>query len=239
MRTGARNVAVVVHGTGVSSRVAAETRGEEVTWGAAKVLVVSNGRSKSVGRIVMSWSRSVSEPRSRSARHRALAHAVLRRIVHGRGIARVSNDGGTSSAGSAAKTAHILGKVVVAAHLVAAFPIASPERHHATSAHATTAMSHGSVMSTMRRRGHDGRGAVTTSVATVASRDVVTRAGAGGGEGASETSSSALEVREAARRACPIARSGPVLAWGEGSKNVLSTIQNATGRGRNFNGLFI
>jgi hypothetical protein len=97
-------------------------------------------------------------------------------------------------------------------------------------------------MAAMRGRRHHSRGSVTistTSVVVVVTAHIVRRTGADSREGASEAGSSTLEVGETARRTGPITRSRAVLAGRERSQDVLSTVENAAGRGRDLNGLLI
>lgn len=199
MRAGARTKGLVVHGAGVATGATGEAGGQEVTWGASKVLVVTTARIERV-------CASVKGAGAGSASHRGLSHAILRRVVHGGGISGIGHDSGTGAASSAAKAAYILGKVMVSADFVATLPVASTERDNATAAtaHAST-MSHMAVavttmsMATVVWWRHDlGRTIAGTSTASTIAKAVSSWTSSSSWEGASEAGSSALEVGEAA-----------------------------------------
>lgn len=206
------------------------------------LIVSASGTKGSVGRVERSRSRSRA---GCSAHGGSLAHAKLRRIVHRRRISRVGNNGSSSSASTAAKTANILGKVVIATDLIAALPITCTERHNTTTAHTATAttVTHVAavVMTAMVRRRHHRRWPI--AIAKIAFTTRTTRTtrttGASSRERASEASGSALEVGESAGGTCPITRTGPVLAGRKGREDVLGAIKNTARRGRHLDSLFI
>jgi creatinine amidohydrolase/Fe(II)-dependent formamide hydrolase-like protein len=73
---------------------------------------------------------------------------------------------------------------VITTNLVTALPVTSTERHNPTAAHATAAVAHGAVVTTMRRRGHHSRRsvAIPTSIVVVATSHIVRGASTDGGE---------------------------------------------------------
>lgn len=185
-----------------------------------------------------STSRSSERTRTRSAGHRTRTHTEAGRSFHGRGKGRVSDDGSSGARTAAAQTANVLREVVVSAALRTTFPVTGTEGDNASiTAHATavTVSSTMAVMATMVRRRHRRWG--TVSVGRVAHR--VGRSSTHSGEGASEASGAALEVGEAARRTGPVTRTGTVLARRERREDLGGTVENAAGRWRNLDGLFV
>lgn len=233
--TGSRSETLVVHRAGIATGTAANAGRQKVARGSSKMLVIATARSKGVARV------EGARARARSAGHGSLAHAVLRGVIHRGRITRISNNCRSSPASTAAETAHILGEIVVATNLIATLPVTGTERNDTTTTHATTAVAHGAVVTTMWWRRHHGRRSITTAAIAIATSwfSSTGAAAASSRERASETSSSALEVREAARRAGPVARPGAVLAGRERSKNVLSAVKHTAGGGRNLDGLFV
>ena len=154
------------------------------------------------------------------ASNRALAHAVVGRLLHGRRVSRVGHDSCTSAASTASQTADVLGEVVISAALGAALPITRAEGDDtASSSHAATTMATHttSMVSHVLRWGHHGgRSISVASSSTVSAHRVASRRGTHGWEGAAEAGRSALEVGEAARWAGPVSRAGSVLTGGEG-----------------------
>lgn len=132
-----------------------------------------------------------------SAGHGALSHVIGRRGVHGRRVARVSNHSSTSAAGAAAKTADVLGEVVVSADLVTALPVAGTEGNHAATTHPAVTAAVVAVVAAahMRRRGHHGWWSVTI---TARIAHIAGRTSTGSRERAAEARRPTLEVREAA-----------------------------------------
>jgi hypothetical protein len=189
-------------------RASTQAGGEIVARGATKVLVVTAG--------------------SGSSSHRALAHAVLRRIVHRRGVSGISDNRGSSTARTATETADILGEVMEAAHLVATLPVISAEMHDTTANYAPT-VAHGPVVATMGRRRHHSRRTIATISISVAA-NLINGTSTSSWEGASEACSSALEVGEATRGTSPVTRAAPVLAGRERSQDVLSAVEDAARR---------
>lgn len=170
--------------------------------------------------------------RERSGTRRAGHRTLIRRVgVHRCSVARIGDDRSASTARTAPETADILSKVVVAAHLVAALPVARTERNHTGGA---VAVAHGSVMAHVLRRRQHLRGAVAIGVGHLARRT-----GTGRRERAAETGSSSLEVGKAARRARPIARARAILARWEGREDLCSSIEHPSGRRRDFDGLLV
>lgn len=238
-RGGAKGL--VVHGTGVATSATGEARGQEVARRTAKVLVVATAGVEGVARVERAGAAGASGARSTS--HGGLSHVVLRRVVHGRGIARVGNDSSTGAAGSASETADVLGKVVVATDFVAALPVTSAEGNDtaaATPTAHTAAMAHVAVASVVGRRHHLGRTVAAAAAAAAAVREVISgRAGTGSGERASEAGCSSLEVGEAAGGAGPVAGARAILAGGERSQDILCAIEDPARRRRNLDGLFV
>ncbi len=233
---------LVVHGAGVAASTASQARGKEVARRASKVLIVASPSIESVARVKRAGTGTG------SASHGALPHVVLRRVIHGRRISRIGHDSSAGTAGSTAKAAYVLGKVMVAADFVAALPVTSTERNNTTTATTTTThastMAHVAVTAVVRGRHHLGRAiaaaaATTTTTAATITEVVTAWARAGSRERASEAGGSALEVGKAARGACPVARTRSVLAGREGCKNILSTIENSAGGRGDLNGLFV
>ena len=230
--------ALIVHRGAITTPAASNARWQEVARRSTKMLIVSaSGTKGSVGRVERSGSRA----RAGCSTHGgSLAHAKLRRVVHGRRISRVGNNCSSSSASTAAKTAYVLGEVVIATDLIAALPITCTERNNTTAAHtaaATTTVAHvaAAMVAAVVRRRHHRRWPIAIAKVAFAART----ARASSRERASEASSSALEVGESARGACPIARTGSVLAGREGCEDVLGAVENAARRGRHLDGLFI
>jgi hypothetical protein len=107
---------------------------------------------------------------------------------------------------------------VVSADLVSALPVSGTERDDAAAAHPAVAAAVAAVVSTvsathMRRGRHHGWWTVSITAARIP--HLSRRASPNSREGASEAGCAALEVREAARGASPVAGTGPVLARGE------------------------
>ena len=152
--------------------------------------------------------------RSVGSSHRALAHVVGGRGVHRGGVPRVGDNGSASATGAATEAADVLGKIVVAAHVVSALPVASPKGDDTRTAHAamaaTTTVSSMVTTTHMRRRAHHVRGAIPVSIAHLAGGARIH-----GRVGAAEAGSPALEVGEPARWAGPVTRSRPILAGRE------------------------
>lgn len=152
--------------------------------------------------------------------HGTLAHGIRGRRVHGRGIAGISNHSSTSTAGTAAEAANVLCKVVVAADLIAALPVASTERNNARATHAAVA--------TMGMMGHVGRGRQHGRRGVAIAITHLARGASGNSrERATEAGSTSLEVGKAAGRACPVTRARPVLARREGSENLGRPVQDS------------
>jgi hypothetical protein len=173
--------------------------------------------------------------------HRSLIHAILRRVVHRGRIAGISDNCSACTAGAATKTAHIFGKVVISTDLITTLPVTSTEWHHTTAAHTTATVAHGAVVTTVRGRGHHGGGSIAkaTSIVVVVTSHIVRGTSTDGGERASETGSSALEVGETAGRASPVTGSRTVLARREGGQDVLCAVKHTAGGGWDLNGLLI
>jgi hypothetical protein len=89
----------------------------------------------------------------------------------------------------------------------------------------------------LRRTHH--AGVATVSITTVSHGVTTWWTLLHGGERASETSGTTLEVGEATRRAVPITGTGAVLARWERNDDVGSAVNDAAGGGRNLNGLLI
>jgi hypothetical protein len=141
------------------------------------------------------------------------------------------------TAGSASQARHILREIVIEAIWLTAAPITRTERGRATQAVASTATggSVAIVMGTAHRR-LAGRIAIGRRVAHVG---VTTLRTAGHGRvGAPKTSSTSLEVGEAAGWASPVAGTRSVLRWREWRQHFRSTIKDAVRGGRDFDGLF-
>lgn len=210
----------------VRGSAATEARGKCVGAGrATKMLAITAGRVEATG--------GSEGSRGGIAAHGSLVHAVGGLSVQGGWITRVGDHSGTSTARSTAKTAHILGKVVISAHLITALPVTGAERHNAGAAH-TAVSTAVTVMAHVRRSGHHSRGTIAVAIAHLA-----TRASADSREGAAEAGGAALEVRETARGTRPVARSGAVLAGRERCKDLGSAIKDPAGGGRNLNSLFV
>lgn len=215
----------------VSCCATAQTGREVVARGTAKVLLVVPARSERASRRKGAG--------SRSSAHRALAHAILRRIVHGGWVSGIGHDSSSGTARTAAKTADVLGEVVITANFVSTLPITGTEGHYSTATHSsTTVTAHGAVVAAMGRRRHHGRRSVAT-VSIRVSAHVVPRAGSDCWEGASEAGSSALEVGETTRGAGPVTRTRAVLARWEGRQNILSAVENTARRRRDLDGLLV
>ena len=135
--------------------------------------------------------------------------------------------------GTTPETANVLSKVVVAADVIPALPITSPERNDTRATHATMATTV-SVMAHVWRGRHHGRGSIVVAIAHLARG-----ARADGRERATEAGRAALEVRKAARRAGPVTRSGTVLARWEGREDLGCPVQNSTTARRDLDGLFV
>lgn len=131
---------------------------------------------------------------SRRAGHGTGPHAVLgRRWSHLGGEALVNHDRCARSGCTTAQAVDVLGEVVVGTAFGTASPVSSAERYHTCPA--ATVMAHSvTVVAHVRRMTHHVRGGVTT--VAKASIRVGTRPGRG--EGAAETGSPSLEIREAA-----------------------------------------
>lgn len=215
---------------GVQGRVrgstATEARGKCVGAGrATEMLAISARRVEATGR-------SKGTRRGITA-HGSLVHAVGGLSVQGGWIARVGDHSGASTARSTAKTAHILGEIVISAHLVTTLPVTGTERDDTRAAH-TAVSTAVTVMAHVRRSGHHSRGSVAIAIAHLASGT-----GTDSREGAAEAGGATLEVGETARGARPVTRSGAVLAGREGRQDLGSTIEDPARGGRHLNGLFV
>ena len=202
----------------VRGRVAGQAGGKSIrARGAAEVLTVAAATGAEA-----TAARSEGAGAGGST-HGALAHAVGRGGIHGRGIARVGNHGGTGATGSATEAAHVLGEVVIAAHLVAALPVAGAERNDAGSSHTAVAVA-ATVVAHMGGRRHHGWWSVAIAVAHIAGGT-----GADSRERAAEAGRPSLEVREAARGAGPVARPRSILAGRERRKYLGGAVEDAAG----------
>ena len=176
------------------------------------------------------------------ASNRALTHAVVGRLLHGRWVSRVGHDSCTSAACTASETADVLGEVVITATLGAALPVTCAEGDDAaSSSHTpTTVAPHAtSVVSHVLGRWHHGRRSIAVTSPTVSAHRVTPRPGTHSWEGAAEAGRSALEVGEAAGRAGPVSGAGSVLAGREGGQNLGSAVEHAAGGGRDLDGLLV
>ena len=214
----------------IGGRVAGQTGGESIrARGAAKVLSVAAASGAEVAA-----ARSKGAGAGRAA-HGALAHAVGRGGIHGRGIARVGNHGSAGATGSATEAAHVLGEVVVAAHLVAALPVAGAEGNDAGSSHTAVAAVAATVVAAhVRGRRHHGWWPVAIAVAHIAGGT-----SADGRERAAEAGRPSLEVREAARGAGPVAGPRSILAGRERRKYLGGAVEDAARRRGDLDGLFV
>jgi hypothetical protein len=162
-----------------------------------------------------------------SAGHGAWTHAVTSTWCLTTGwVTTVCNNHGTSTASAAAKTADVLGEVVITATLRATLPITSTERNNTASTHAATTVA--TVVTHVLLWWHHGWRpiAVTTSVTT----HIASWASTHSWERAAEARSAALEVGETARWAGPVSWAWAILAWWEWSQNLRSTVKD-TARG--------
>jgi hypothetical protein len=141
------------------------------------------------GRVEATLLRSIGS-RTRSAGHRLRAHAEALRSVALLEVG-IGHQGCACTGSTTAKTADVLGKVVVVAALGTASPVTSAERYvsRTTTAHATAA--HVMVTHVVSRRTHHARVAVAVAVHRV-------RSCGHSRERAAEASGAALEVGEAA-----------------------------------------
>jgi hypothetical protein len=202
-------------GVVLTSRESSLSTAVEATRGHASIVAVGRAHSgigrgtsteaggESVGRLgtAVALSRVVSGrveatllgsigSRTRGAGHRLRTHAKALRSVAllevGIGHQSCAGTGSTT-----AKTADVLGKVVVVAALGTASPVTSAERYvsRTTTAHATA--THVMVTYVVSRRTHHARVTIAVAVHRV-------RGCSHGGEGAAEAGSAALEVGEAA-----------------------------------------
>jgi hypothetical protein len=131
---------------------------------------------------------------------------------------------------------------VVTAAILTALPVSSAERYSAgTTTHvtATHAVAMTAVTHVVLRRSHHTRVAITTAVSRVSHGISGRWALLHGGERATETSSAALEVGEAARRAVPVTGTRAVLARREWSNDLGSAVEDATRGGRDLNSLLV
>lgn len=185
-----------------------------------------------------------------SAANRVRAHAVVGTAVHGRWVARVGDNSGTSTAGTTSQTADVLGKVVVSADLVTALPITSSERDDTAAAHTTSAMTtHATmvmVVTAVVRGRHHRRSTVavagvtaTATASTIASHLTLRATSTDSWERTAEASSSPLEIRKATRGASPITRTRAVLARREGRQDLCGSIENSAGRRGDLDGLLV
>jgi hypothetical protein len=230
-RVGARSRSEVGVQGRIGSCAASDTARQGVgARGATKVLAVAAATSAERG-----GSRGEGSRAGRAC-HGVGTHAVAGVVVHGRRVARIGNHSCASTACTAAQTADVLGKVVVATDLITALPVTGAEGNNTATAHATTSMAHVAVVATVVRRGHHGGRTVVVSVATA---HVALRTGVHGRERAAEASRSALEVGETTRGTSPIARTGSVLARRERGQDLGGTVKDSTRRGRDLDGLLV
>lgn len=171
---------------------------------------------------------------TRSTGHRRRAHLVGRRsAIHAHAGRELANDGGLGTAGTAAETVDVLGKVVVVATLDATAPITSTERDGVVAAAAhTVAMA---AVTTHVSAWHTHHVRVSVTITAVHWRLLVLV----GRVRAPEACSAALEVAEATGWAGPVARARAVLAWGESSEDVRSAVKNTGGGWGDLDGLFV
>lgn len=163
---------------------------------------------------VWSWTRSTG--------HRRRTHSVAGRCaVHAHAGRELADDGGLSTASSAAETVDVLGEVVVVAPLDATAPVASTEWNGVVAA-ATHAMA---VTVAHVPAWHTHHAWVSVAVTAVHWRLLVLV----GRVRAAEASSATLKVGEAAGWAGPVTWARPVLAGREGGENIRSAVKNARG----------
>jgi hypothetical protein len=124
-----------------------------------------------------------------------------------------------------------------ATHLVTTLPVTSAEMHDTTANHAPT-VAYGPVVATMGRRRHHSRRTIAT-ISVSAAANLINGTSTNSWEGASEASSSALEVGEATRGTSPATRTGPVLAGRERNQDALSAVEDAARRRRDLDGLLV
>jgi hypothetical protein len=170
---------------------------------------------------------------TRSTTHGGRTHAEARGSVHWGREGGVGNDSSSSTASTATQTSSVLGKVVVSTTVLAALPVTSSERNHASSAaHVSTThtMTVTAVTHVVLRRSHHARVTIAGTVSCVTHTITSGRTLLHRGEGAAETSSTTLEVGEATGRAVPVTRAGAVLARREWRDDVGSAVNDATGR---------
>lgn len=169
--------------------------------------------------------------RSRSAGHRGRGHSIALGSIDLLEVG-ISDQSGACTRSTTAKTADVLGKVVVVATLGTASPVTCTERNVSGTAATHATATHVVVTHVVSRRTHHARVAVAVAVHRV-------RGCSHGRERAAEASSAALKVREAARGAGPVTGTRAVLARREGGEDISGTVKYARGRRRDLDGLFV
>jgi hypothetical protein len=168
------------------------------------------------------------------------AHVVVGRRGHWGWVVLFDDHGRSGSWSATSQAVDIFSEVVVLATFSATAPVSSSERHRpvATST-AVMMMTTAVVMSVMARAAAiDGRTILMLTVSSIATR-VRVDAGTCGGERATEAGCAALEVREAARGAVPVARTRSILGWRERSQDFCGAIKNSARGGRDLDGLLV